>query len=102
MVASTSSAVTFREVAQRIEAGEVDAVALGLNVTVNSLGNVTYIHVYSDNADLARREAIRLAHEIVFSDRARRGASVDTCLVGRHGGAYVTGACATVRFHSTT
>jgi hypothetical protein len=52
--------------------------------------------VYDSDLDAARREAVRLAHEAVFSDG--RTAEVSTALVGRHGGAYVDGDEVTVRF----
>lgn len=67
-----------------------------MQTIISDLGTYVSITVYCKDVDAARREAIRLAHEAVFADG--RTAEVSVGLVGRHGGAYVDGAAATIRF----
>lgn len=64
-------------------------------VTVSDYGDVVYLTAYGD-VDSARAAVIRAAHDRVFADG--RTAEISTALVGRHGGAYVDGVQATVRF----
>ncbi len=66
-----------------------------VNVSEIDRNFVTFT-VYSDDLSAARGAAVRAAHDYVFADG--RSAEVSTSLVGRHGGAYVDGVSAVVRF----
>ncbi len=65
-------------------------------VRVSDLGSVVHFTAIGSDIDACRAVAVRAAHEHVFANG--RTASVETALVGRHGGAYIDGVQATVRY----
>ena len=67
-----------------------------MNNNTSDFGNYVIITVNGDDVEACRAEAIRLAHDRVFSDG--RSAEVRTGLTGYFGGAFVTGAEATITF----
>jgi hypothetical protein len=67
-----------------------------MTVTTSTIGDFTTFTAHGDDIEACRAEVIRLAHAAVFGDG--RTAEVRVGLVGKHGGAYITGAEASVTF----
>ena len=67
------------------------------HVKAADYGNVVYFSAYGDDIDACRAAVIHAAHDHVFAS-VGKSAEVSVGLSGGHGGAFVTGAVATVRF----